>query len=79
MNVKHTALFTALLCVVTSSYSLADPEIEVTWSEEIGWPDVIDWNLAYEDLFTGRPYPIPVTVRNIGDADLVVEDHCCPK
>lgn len=53
------------------------PVIEVTWDEEAGYPDLIDWNRAYLDLFTGEAYPVPVTIKNIGTADLEVDDILC--
>ncbi len=53
------------------------PLIDVEWSDEIGYPDEINWNDAFEDLFTGGPYPVPVTVRNAGSAELVVEEITC--
>jgi len=77
MNTKHKSLLTMLLFLVAVCCLWADPEIEVTWSEEIGYPDVIDWTWAYEDIFVGEPYPIPVMVRNVGDENLVVEEITC--
>ena len=50
------------------------PDIEVEWSEDFGYPELIDWNLAYEDLYTGGPYEIPVTIMNAGSEDLLIED-----
>ncbi|RLC62367.1 MAG: hypothetical protein DRI01_06995, partial [Chloroflexi bacterium] len=44
------------------------PDIETEWAEEIGFPDVIDWNQAFEDVFRGGPYDIPVMVSNAGTA-----------
>jgi len=53
------------------------PVIEVTWPEEYGYPDEINWNTAFEDIFTGESYQIPVMVRNVGTADLIVEEITC--
>ncbi|MDP8239404.1 MAG: T9SS type A sorting domain-containing protein [Candidatus Hatepunaea meridiana] len=53
------------------------PVIDVTWSEEIGYPDRIDWNEAYIDLFTGEAYQIPVTIQNVGTAPLIVGGISC--
>ena len=50
------------------------PEIEVTWGEELGYPNWIDWNAAYADLFFGNPYDVEVTVLNSGTDELVVEN-----
>jgi len=50
------------------------PDMVAEWDEDFGFPDVIDWNLAYEDLFTGGPYTIPVTVSNEGTEPLLIED-----
>jgi len=51
------------------------PAIEVTWLEEYGYPDVVDWNLAYEDLFNDHePYEMTVEVSNHGISDLIIED-----
>jgi len=52
----------------------AAPVIEVTWDDDAGYPDRIDWNQAYLDVFTGVPYPIPVTIKNIGTTALEVDD-----
>ena len=53
------------------------PEIEVDWPEEFGYPDRVDWNLAYEDLFTGTVYPVTVEIINTGTDDLLVEEISC--
>ncbi|MBT7789808.1 MAG: T9SS type A sorting domain-containing protein, partial [Calditrichaeota bacterium] len=50
------------------------PIIEAVWEEEVGYPDVINWNEAYLDLFTGGAFEIAVTIANIGTAQLIVED-----
>ena len=31
----------------------ANAEIRIEWPEEYGYPDMVDWNQAYLDLFTG--------------------------
>jgi len=53
------------------------PNIEVTWLEEYGYPDVVDWNAAYDEVFTGAPYEITVEVTNNGTADLEVDEIFC--
>jgi len=50
----------------------AAANIDVSWTEEIGFPDVMDWNSAYEELFCGGPYQVPVTIRNTGSSDLEI-------
>ncbi|MBT3234151.1 MAG: hypothetical protein HN356_15235, partial [Calditrichaeota bacterium] len=56
---------------------IADPVLEVSWSEEIGFPEFIDWNRAFMDVFNGGPYSITVTIQNAGDTDLIIEDITC--
>ncbi len=51
-----------------------NPDIDVYWLEEFGYPDVIDWNLAYDVLFTGVEYPIAVNISNTGTANMLVEE-----
>ncbi|MCF7810383.1 T9SS type A sorting domain-containing protein [bacterium] len=53
------------------------PVFMVTWDEEFGFPDVIDWNQAYRDLFTGGEYPVVVTIYNDGTASLEIEEIYC--
>ncbi|MBT7788483.1 MAG: choice-of-anchor D domain-containing protein, partial [Calditrichaeota bacterium] len=50
------------------------PDITVEWPEEIGFPNVVNWNDAYLDVFSGGPYPIPVTISNFGTEVLIVSD-----
>ncbi|NQU05835.1 MAG: T9SS type A sorting domain-containing protein, partial [Calditrichaeota bacterium] len=50
------------------------PHIEVTWSEEYGYPDIMDWNEAFNDLQINRNYGIEFTVTNSGNALLVVDE-----
>ena len=52
----------------------AEPMIEVQWSQDHGYPNVIDWNMAHDELFTGVDYEVPITVRNLGDQDLFIMD-----
>ncbi|MCF7811861.1 hypothetical protein K9N50_12845, partial [bacterium] len=59
--------------VVSVTMSVTDaPDIDVVWSEDIGYPDVIDWNDAFDDLFTEEQYDITVNVCNIGTANLSI-------
>jgi len=50
------------------------PVIDVRWSEEAGYPDLIDWNGVFDDLFTGAPYELVIEVENVGTADLEIEE-----
>ncbi len=50
------------------------PVIEVVWSEDAGYPELINWNMAYLDVYTGGPYEIPITICNQGTAELVIDD-----
>ncbi len=51
-----------------------NPTIQVDWPDDAGWPDIVDWNLFYDELFTGVEYPISVNLRNCGTANLLVEE-----
>ena len=53
------------------------PFIEVIWDEEVGFPDVINWNEGYLDLFPEVAYPIEVTIENLGTAVLEVAGISC--
>lgn len=49
------------------------PQIEVTWSEDYGYPDVMDWDRVY-DLLVNRDYSTHFTVTNVGNATLTVNE-----
>ncbi len=49
-------------------------EIAVEWTEDAGYPNLIDYNLIFEDIFVEDIYEIPLTVTNTGTADLEVTD-----
>ncbi|MBA7614199.1 hypothetical protein ES703_21462 [subsurface metagenome] len=59
------------------------PVLTITWPEEFGFnpddPDasIIDWNLAYVDVFTDVPYDVTVVLTNTGTADLEVDGIEC--
>ncbi len=55
----------------------AAPDIDVEWSEDYGYPDVVDWNLGYHDFFLGGPYEMVVEVFNRGSDDLVIDEIYC--
>ncbi|NQU05233.1 MAG: choice-of-anchor D domain-containing protein, partial [Calditrichaeota bacterium] len=48
------------------------PNIEVVWSEQAGYPDLIDWNSVYEEVFSSVRYEVPITIRNTGRRDLEI-------
>ena len=49
------------------------PDLVVEWSEDAGFPELLDWNQFHEDLFPGGPYEIPVRLSNIGTEVLRIE------
>ncbi|MBM3329316.1 MAG: T9SS type A sorting domain-containing protein [Calditrichaeota bacterium] len=49
------------------------PELQVSWSEDLGFPNEIDFNRAYRDLFTDFRYEAQFVVANEGTALLIVE------
>ncbi len=53
------------------------PVLRAEWDEDFGWPDVVNWNAAYEDLFVGRPCAVPITIVNAGADELIVEGLNC--
>ncbi|MBT7618875.1 MAG: hypothetical protein HN590_16485, partial [Calditrichaeota bacterium] len=48
------------------------PVLEAEWGP--GYPDVVDWNVQYEDLFSGGPYNVPVELMNVGTDLLIIDD-----
>lgn len=65
------------VAVNVSWHVIGAPDIEVEWSEEIGFPDLVDWNRAHDPLYTGAEYTVPVTIRNLGTDVLHVETVRC--
>jgi hypothetical protein len=61
-----------LVVPVSLNVSIA-ADINITWDEELGYPDVLNWNLANADLFNNHPYPIVVKVKNEGSVDLNIQ------
>jgi len=45
-------------------------ELQITWPEEYGYPDVLDWNRRYEEVFVGQTYPMSVTLRNQSEEEM---------
>ena len=54
--------------------AIGAPAIFVEWEEDYGYPDVLDWNEAYIEIFHGGPYSVPVTIMNVGTEILLIED-----
>ncbi len=49
------------------------PEITVSWPESAGFPEVIDFNDYNHDVWTGYTSRVPLTVENVGTADIQVD------
>ena len=49
------------------------PDIQVTWDEAAGFPEFIDWNLVYRDVFTNMNYDIPISILNEGTLELTID------
>jgi len=51
------------------------PDIMLSWPEESGFPNEINWNGVYLDLFPGGPYSVAIDVSNrSGDEDLTLDE-----
>ncbi len=74
---KKLLILITLALLTQAGFLIADPILDVSWDEEIGFPEFIDWNMAFDDVFNGGPYSISVTIRNAGDADLIIQDITC--
>ncbi|MDP8240375.1 MAG: choice-of-anchor D domain-containing protein, partial [Candidatus Hatepunaea meridiana] len=48
--------------------------LEVEWSADAGYPDEINWNSIYEDLFNDTPYDIEIIIRSTGSDDLEIDN-----
>ncbi len=59
---------------LTATSVILAPAIEVEWSGDAGYPDVVNWNLVYDEVYATASYDVPITVRNAGDRDLEVVD-----
>ena len=63
--------------VTVRLWVMGAPELAVSWDEEFGFPDIIDWNGGFEFLLTGEDYAVPLTFLNDGHDDLeVIFDEC---
>jgi len=49
------------------------PDLAVTWPEEIGFPDLVDWNEAHVDVFNDGSYDVTLFVENVGTDELIAE------
>lgn len=49
-----------------------EPNIEISWSETSGFPNVINFNSAFLEVYVGESYSIPLTFRNTGTSDLII-------
>ncbi|NQT35665.1 T9SS type A sorting domain-containing protein [bacterium] len=50
----------------------AAPDILVSWSDEAGYPDVMDFSMVYEELLPDEEYLLPFRVSNDGSLQLVL-------
>ncbi len=58
------------------------PQIHLTWSwdhgfnaDEVNW--AVNYNMAFEDVFNGVEYIVPVSIRNVGAEELIIESIVC--
>ena len=59
--------------IVPVSMEVTDAAImDVRWAEEIGYPNVINWNVAYEDLIIFNEFEVSLNVFNHGTDNLEV-------
>lgn len=49
------------------------PDIEAIWSDELGYPDSVNWNSAYPDLINSENYELILILMNRGSAALQVD------
>ena len=49
------------------------PDIDVVWDEDNGYPDVVDFNTLWPDVFNGFDYEAVLSVENVGTAALEFE------
>ncbi len=49
-------------------------DVDVEWPEEAGFPDVMDFNMLFVDVFVGTSYSLPFSILNDGTDDLEIED-----
>ncbi|NQU05548.1 MAG: choice-of-anchor D domain-containing protein, partial [Calditrichaeota bacterium] len=61
------------IAITVDLHIIGVPEIEVTWIDEIGYPDSVNWNSVYPDLLNDADYEIVLTLMNRGSADLQID------
>lgn len=49
----------------------------IEWSEDWGFPDVLDFNAAFGDIYTQIRYTLPINIWNCGWDDFEAEDIFC--
>jgi len=49
----------------------------ILWPEDFGFPDLMDFNVGYRDIFPGQRYTIPAIISNEGSDALIVESIEC--
>ena len=61
--------------VTDASYSPTrdQAELVVTWDDEFGYPDRIDFNGGFEEIITGVYYDVTIVFRNSGDEVLNIQ------
>ncbi len=62
------------LVVSVEIFVVGAPDISVEWPDDFGYPDGVNWNAAYEELYTGANYEMTVLISNLGTDLLSVED-----
>jgi len=60
--------------VIVSLDVTGAPDIEVTWEEGLGFPQEVNFNSGYPELYFGGPYPLDINVANIGTDMLHITD-----
>ncbi|NQU05130.1 MAG: hypothetical protein HQ568_03485, partial [Calditrichaeota bacterium] len=63
---------TAIVNVTMTVDDAAD--IDVSWDEEWGYPDIIDWDQAFPGIYTNQTYQIEITALSTGVVELDVDE-----
>ncbi len=77
VTITHNDPDDEAVIVVVEMFVTGAPNILVEWDDDYGFPDVVDWNAAYPDLYTGGPYTMILNVANNGTAELNISDISC--
>jgi len=59
--------------VWVTTYVIGAPALEMVWDNNLGYPDILDFNRAFDTLYTFYPYTVDVRCLNVGTADLIIE------